>query len=108
MSLHLDAMTSQNRATYSCRVTNNCAQVTSGGAVLEFQALESHLDEFLAPFLRQKSQVLRGFKALAQGVRKGLSRRELNQLESRMFAETWVHADHWEAADQFLNRKGEA
>ncbi len=73
----------------------------------EGQTLESHLDEFLAPFLRQKSQVLRGFKALAHGVRKGLSRHELDQLETRMFAETWVHADHWEAADQLLNPKGE-
>ena len=72
------------------------------------QSLESHLEEFLAPFLRQKSQVLRGFKALAQGVREGLSRHELNQLESRMFAETWVHADHWEAADQLLNPKRKA
>ena len=66
------------------------------------QSLEEHLSEFTSPFLRQKPQVLRAFKALAQGMREGLTRPELNRLETRMFAETWVHADHWKAADKIL------
>ena len=47
------------------------------------------------------------FKALAKGMRNGLSRAELYRLETRMFAEAWVHPDHWEAAEKILERKGD-
>ncbi|MEE8396837.1 MAG: enoyl-CoA hydratase/isomerase family protein [bacterium] len=70
------------------------------------ESLESALEAFLAPFLRMAPQVLRGFKALALGARAGLSRAELDKLETELFAPTWVHEDHWAAAEKILTPKG--
>ncbi len=70
------------------------------------EALEAALERFLQPFLLQAPQVLRGFKALAAGARAGLSRRELDELETRVFAPTWTHEDHWAAAEKILTREG--
>ena len=71
------------------------------------EALEGLLERFLEPLRRQAPQVLRAFKALAHGVRMGLSREQLEALETRLFATTWTHADHWEAAERILSRQGE-
>lgn len=70
------------------------------------ESLESALEAFLQPFLRKAPQVLRGFKALVSGARAGLSRRELDKLETELFAPTWVHEDHWAAAEKILAPKG--
>ena len=86
----------------------DCESAMAGGVIESFpregQSLDDHLAEFLAPILRQKTQTLRAFKALARGVREGLPRTELYRLETRMLAEAWVHPDHWEAADKVLQR----
>lgn len=68
------------------------------------QALDERVGGFLAPVLRQAPQVLRAFKGLAHGVRSGLSRKDLEALETRLFARTWVHDDHWAAADRILGK----
>jgi enoyl-CoA hydratase len=67
------------------------------------QDLDSAVDEFLAPVLGQVPQVLRAFKALVTASRRGLSRKELEELETEGLAETWVHPDHWAAADKILS-----
>ena len=66
------------------------------------QSLDDCLEAFLAPIMGQAPQVLRAFKALNLGARRGLPRDELMQLETRLFADTWVHQDHWDAADKLL------
>jgi len=66
--------------------------------------LDAVVAEFLAPLLRPSPHVLRAFKALALGVRRGLSRAELEELETRLFADTWVHDDHWAAAATLLSK----
>jgi enoyl-CoA hydratase len=68
------------------------------------QPLDARVAEFLAPLHRQAPQVLRAFKGLAHGVRCGLSRAELDTLETRLFARTWVHDDHWAAAEKLLGK----
>jgi len=68
------------------------------------QALRECVAEFLEPLLRQAPQVLRAFKGLAHGVRSGRSRAELDSLETRLFAQTWVHEDHWAAAEKLLRK----
>ena len=68
------------------------------------QPLADRVAEFLAPLLGQTPQVLRAFKGLAHGVRTGRSRAELDALETRLFARTWVHDDHWAAAEKILDR----
>ena len=60
--------------------------------------------DFIAPILKQSPQVLRAFKAVAKGVRTGLSRDELNDIETRMFAQAWVHEDHWTAAEKITSK----
>ena len=67
------------------------------------QALADRVAEFLDPLL-QVPQVLRAFNGLARGVRGGSSRVELDSLETRLFARTWIHDDHWAAVDKLLGR----
>ncbi len=87
-----------------------CAQARELGLIDAYseagESLESALEAFLEPFLRRAPQVLRGFKSLVLGARAGLSRRELDQLETELFAPTWVHEDHWAAAEKILAPKG--
>ena len=71
----------------------------------EGQTLETCLEAFQAPFLRQTPQVLRAFKALARESRRGAPRAELDALETRNFAATWTHDDHWAAADKVLAKR---
>ena len=70
----------------------------------EGQSLDDLISDFIAPILKQAPQVLRAFKAVASGVRAGLSRDELNDIETRMFAQTWVHDDHWTAAEKITSK----
>lgn len=66
------------------------------------QTIEDAMHSFLEPFLRQTPQVLRAFKALASQTRFGQSRDELAALETRVFADVWVHDDHWAAVKKLL------
>lgn len=66
------------------------------------QSLDDLLQTFLAPMLRQAPQVMRAFKALALQVRAGRPRSELEALETDLFSGTWIHEDHWTAADNLL------
>lgn len=69
------------------------------------EPLQALTDRFIAPFLQQTPQVLRAFKALAVAIRKGMSSAEIREVETRHFIETWMHPDHWQAADSILNAK---
>jgi enoyl-CoA hydratase len=69
------------------------------------QGLAVAVEAFLAPFRQQTPQVLRAFKGLAYGMRMGLSRERLEELETRLFAVTWTHEEHWAAAERVLRRK---
>lgn len=69
------------------------------------EPLQALTDRFIAPFLLQVPQVLRAFKALATAVRSGLPNAEIRALETRHLVETWVHPDHWHAADKILDAR---
>jgi enoyl-CoA hydratase len=71
----------------------------------EGQSIDAAIEVFQAPFLWQTPQVLRAFKALAREARRGAARSELNALETRNFAATWAHDDHWAAADKVLAKR---
>jgi enoyl-CoA hydratase len=58
-------------------------------------------DRFLEPLLARPVQVLRAYKALALAARLELHARLAAQ-EERSFTATWVHDDHWAAAEQAL------
>jgi len=69
------------------------------------EPLQALTDRFIAPFLQQVPQVLRAFKALATAVRRGLPSPEIRALETHHLVETWVHPDHWHAADNILDAR---
>jgi enoyl-CoA hydratase len=58
-------------------------------------------ERVLEPLLKRPVQVLRAYKALALEARLALHAR-LAAAEERGFTATWVHADHWAAAEQAL------
>lgn len=68
----------------------------------EGEALDDALARFAAPILELPPQVLRAFKALTIAARNGTSRIGQEQLETEAFARSWVHIDHWNAADAVL------
>ena len=69
-------------------------------------SLESSVEEFLSPLRAQAPQVVRVFKALSDSYRNGDSRKSMQDIETRMFVDTWVHEDHWNAAENILPARG--
>jgi enoyl-CoA hydratase len=68
------------------------------------ERFEDFVARFIAPLARQAPQVMRAFKAQALAERLGLPRAEREAIEARLFSVTWVHDDHWTAADRLLAR----
>ncbi len=66
------------------------------------QPLDDLVADFLAPLKAQAPQALRAFKAMAIAARFGESRADMLRLETETFSETWVHDDHWAAAETLL------
>ncbi|TVR07613.1 MAG: enoyl-CoA hydratase/isomerase family protein [Salinarimonadaceae bacterium] len=64
--------------------------------------LDAATQAFAAPMLKQAPQVLRAFKALSVAARRGEGRAGLEAIENARFARTWIHDDHWAAADAVL------
>ena len=65
------------------------------------ESLADCTERVLEPLLQRPVQVLRAYKALALEARLALHER-LAAAEERGFTATWVHADHWTAAEQAL------
>ncbi|NNE84830.1 MAG: enoyl-CoA hydratase/isomerase family protein [Alphaproteobacteria bacterium] len=68
----------------------------------EDESLGEAVEAFLEPLRKQAPQVMRVFKALADAHRRGDSRETMQEIETKMFVGTWVHDDHWEAAEKVL------
>jgi enoyl-CoA hydratase len=67
--------------------------------------LDSAVSAFLKPMLKQSPHVMRAFKELSLEQRRGATRQQLLDLETRNFAAAWVHDDHWAAADGILKKE---
>ena len=65
-------------------------------------SLSETVEEFLAPMRRQAPQVMRVFKALTDAHRRGDTRETMQEIETKLFVGTWVHEDHWTAAEKVL------
>jgi len=85
------------------------ADAVTGGDLANDHLASEHLDQavsaFLKPMLAQAPHVMRAFKALNLAQRRGASRQELLDLETRNFATAWVHDDHWAATDGILKKE---
>lgn len=66
--------------------------------------LMKSVSEFASPMLQQTVAVLRSFKAMAIAKARGDSREQMLALETELFADNWVHDDHWEAVDRVFTR----
>ncbi|MDG1463130.1 MAG: enoyl-CoA hydratase/isomerase family protein, partial [Gammaproteobacteria bacterium] len=61
------------------------------------------VDNFIAPYLVHNQQVIRGYKMTTLAHRKCLHDK-LGATEEQQFVKTWVHDDHWAAAEKALKR----
>jgi enoyl-CoA hydratase len=68
------------------------------------QSLNDCLSDFLAPYLKRSSNVLRGFKALTAAYRLSVHER-LASAEQAHFATTWSHPDHWVAVEHTQSKR---
>ena len=64
------------------------------------------VQSYVARLGARRPQVARAFKSLAIAHREGAASDAMMRIETRAFAETWVHDDHWAAVDAVLNRLG--
>jgi hypothetical protein len=62
------------------------------------------LARFVAPLHQCAPQVLRGIKAQAVAARRGADWAEHRRVEQQHLVHTWLHADHWAAADKLLTK----
>lgn len=69
------------------------------------ETLDDAVQRFLEPLRRQVPQVTRAYKALAIAARENQSREAMLALETRLFSDTWIHPDHWAAAEKLLARE---
>ena len=65
----------------------------------------SDIDAFLKPLHDRSALVIRAMKAQATASRKGLSYPERRAIEQQGLVATWVHADHWAAAERVLTKE---
>jgi len=66
------------------------------------ESLADAVEDFLAPMRKQAPQVMRAFKELGRAHRRGDSRETMQEIETKLFVGTWVHEDHWTAAEKVL------
>lgn len=69
-------------------------------------AFPDFVETFIGPIRGQTPLVLRAFKAQAMAERFGRPRDEARDLEREHFTRTWMHDDHWAAADKVLAPAG--
>lgn len=72
------------------------------------ESLDDCVRRFLEPMLRQAPQVIRSYKAMALAERLGLPAEARRQTERDGLVTTWLHPDHWAAADRALDKDREA
>lgn len=85
------------------------AQALAAGLVeavaAEGEDFEAFVERYIAPFARQRPQVMRAFKAQAAAAKLGLPRKAIEARDAELFARAWCHADHWAAAEKFLSKE---
>lgn len=64
----------------------------------------SDLQTFMAPLLACPKQVLRGIKAQTLARRLGRSFEDRRTIEQEHLLQTWLHEDHWRAAENLLSK----
>ena len=76
------------------------------GVAPEGEPFRDFVAAFASRLAARRPQVMRAFKALAIAHRFGAPDAEMAEIESRAFTGTWVHSDHWAAAEAMFSRTG--
>jgi enoyl-CoA hydratase len=71
----------------------------------EGEPFAGFVERYLAPWRKQRPQVMRAFKWQAAAGKLGLSRAQIVPRDRDLFAHAWCHAEHWEAAANILNKE---
>lgn len=71
----------------------------------EDESLAEAVDRFVSPMLTAPVQVLRANKAVALAARFTPERTRAEAVELDQFVATWMHPDHWDRLNAFLNRR---
>lgn len=69
------------------------------------EPFETFLERYLAPWRKQRPQVMRAFKWQAAAGKLGLSRSKIDPHDRELVAHAWCHPDHWEAAARVLKKE---
>ncbi len=70
----------------------------------EGQTFSQFAAEFVAPILQRKPHVMRAFKQIVVASRRVPDEAGLRKLEAELLLSTWLHQDHWDAAEQVIAR----
>lgn len=70
----------------------------------EGEVFETFVARFIAPWLKQRPQVMRAFKWQVAANKLGLPRTAGDEVDRENFAAAWCHPDHWSAAARILSK----
>lgn len=71
----------------------------------EGEDFEAFVARFVAPWAKQRPQVMRAFKWQAAARKLGLGREACDARDRDHFAAAWCHEEHWAAAARVLSRE---
>jgi enoyl-CoA hydratase len=71
----------------------------------EGEPFAGFVERYLAPWRKQRPQVMRAFKWQAAAGKLGLPRAQIVPRDRDLFAQAWCHAEHWEAAANILKKE---
>lgn len=71
----------------------------------EVEPFAAFVERFAGPWMKQRPQVMRAFKWQAAARKLGMLRAETDVRDRDLFAHTWCHAEHWQAAKNILSKE---
>jgi enoyl-CoA hydratase len=63
------------------------------------------VERYLQPWMKQRPQVMRAFKWQSAARKLGVTRSDADARDRDLFAHTWCHAEHWQAAKDILSKE---
>jgi enoyl-CoA hydratase/carnithine racemase len=71
----------------------------------EGEPFAAFVERYIAPWMKQRPQVMRAFKWQAAARKLGMARELADPRDRDLFAYAWCHAEHWRAAKDILNKE---
>jgi enoyl-CoA hydratase len=71
----------------------------------EGEPFAAFVERYIAPWMRQRPQVMRAFKWQCAARKLGMARAEVDLRHRELFAHAWCHAEHWQAAKDILDKE---